>query len=37
MPGDRAYKKKAVEYYQQKGLISPEIRENGYRYFSQGE
>ena len=29
--------KKAVEYYQQKGLISPEIRENGYRYFSQGD
>ena len=29
--------KKAVEYYQQKGLVSPEIRENGYRYFSQGD
>lgn len=27
--------KKAVEYYQQKGLVSPEIKENGYRYFSQ--
>lgn len=27
--------KKAIEYYQQKGMISPEIGENGYRYFSQ--
>lgn len=27
--------KKAIEYYQQKGMVSPEIRENGYRYFSQ--
>lgn len=27
--------KKAIEYYQLKGLISPEIKENGYRYFSQ--
>ncbi len=29
--------KKAVEYYQQKGLVSPEIKENGYRHFSQGD
>jgi len=27
--------KKAIEYYQQKGMISPKIGENGYRYFSQ--
>lgn len=27
--------KKAIEYYQQKGMISPEIRENGYRHFTQ--
>lgn len=27
--------KKAIEYYQQKGMISPEIGENGYRHFTQ--
>lgn len=29
--------KKAIEYYQQKGLISPEIRENGYRDFDKDD
>ena len=26
--------KKAIEYYEEQGLISPEISENGYRSFS---
>lgn len=29
--------KKAVEYYQLKGLISPEVNENGYRKFSDSD
>lgn len=29
--------RKAVEYYQNKGLVSPEISENGYREFSDEE
>ncbi len=29
--------KKAIEYYMEQGLVSPEILENGYRSFSQRE
>ncbi|MGZ7445051.1 MerR family transcriptional regulator [Paenibacillus sp. TH7-28] len=29
--------KKAVEYYEAKGLISPEILENGYRDYSEAD
>ncbi len=29
--------KKAVEYYEQQGFIKPQIRENGYRNYSEGE
>ncbi len=29
--------KKAVEYYIEQGLISPDIMENGYRDFSQDD
>lgn len=29
--------KKAVEYYQQKGLVSPKVNENGYREFSDSD
>ena len=27
--------KKAIEYYVEQGLVSPQIQENGYRVFSE--